>query len=194
MKLFAAKPTVFILMILNLGLAGAIVAIEPDKWMVLPLGGLLLPILYIGILLARARFACACVSMSEIHEHLAMAALLLTSALGITLTNLTGLSDGTLNDRFTGAMLGMLIVFFGNRLPKEAKGGCDGSDRTGRAQRIQRRSGYVMVLAGVLMVASWMVFPVAVAEVVFIGIGVLMLLVILGLASDLMRSHETISG
>lgn len=192
MNLFGPKPVANSLMVLNLGLAGAIVAIDPAKWMVLPLGGLLLPILYTGILLARSRYDCGCGSMSEIHEHLAMGAMLLTSALGITLTSMAGLSDGELKDRFTGAMLGMLIVFFGNRLPKESKGGCDGSDRTGRAQRIQRRSGYVMVLAGVLMVASWMVFPVEVAEVAFNGIGVLMLLVILGLASDLVMRRETI--
>lgn len=193
MNPFAPKTAAYILIVLNIALAITITAIEPSKWIVIPLGGMLLPLIYTLIALAYRHAPNQCANMSEVHEHLAMGALVLTSALGLTLTDLTGLVAGDLGDRFIGAMLAMLIVFFGNRMPKESAARCDSPVSSVLTQRVHRRVGYVMVIAGMLMAASWIILPVPAAETLFISIGVLMLIVILALASQCLGRRETIS-
>ena len=172
------KNLAFALLGLNLIIAIAIAVLDPSKWFVVPLGAGLLPIMYIG-----ARITCrnkGCTDLSEVHDHLAMGALMLTSALGVTLTNLLHLGGDDLGDRYIGAMMAMLIVFFGNRLPKQASNTCNSdSDPTGSKQRSMRQAGYIMVISGLLMMGSWIILPSSIAEIAFIAVGVLMLLVIL---------------
>ena len=113
MNIFAPRTCAYALMVLNTALAGAVLTIEPSKWIVIPIGALLLPCCYLVIRLAYRHTDCASACMTEIYEHLAMGAFMITSALAITLTNVTGITPGDMGPRVTGAMLGMLIVFLG---------------------------------------------------------------------------------
>lgn len=191
MNIFAPRTCAYTLMVLNTALAAAVLTIELSKWIVIPIGALLLPCCYLVIRFAYRHTDCASACMTEIYEHLAMGAFMITSALAITLTNVTGITPGDMGPRVTGAMLGMLIVFFGNRLPKQSVSKSCPTDRAIVAQRIHRRAGYVMVFAGILMVASWIVFPQDIAEPVFLVVGILMTLVVLALSLELRttRSH-----
>lgn len=191
MNIFAPRSCAFALMAINAALAGAVLAIEPSKWIVVPVGALLLPCCYIFIRFGYRHASCAPACMTEIHEHLAMGAFMITSALAITLTDITGMTPGEVRPRITGAMLGMLIVFFGNRLPKQSLSKACPTQRAIVAQRIHRRAGYAMVIAGILMVASWIVFPQDIAEPVFLAVGILMTLVVLAFSLELRttRSH-----
>jgi len=174
MNTAAYKFTAIVLLILNLALAGAIWILEPGSLLVALAGGLVLPALFAATVLARrvAPRVCACSGGGALYEHLAVGALMITTALLVALTDIADLTTGDTGERMTGAMLGMLVVFFGNRIPRESRCQSDDPQTAGRQQRVQRGVGYIMVVAGLLMSASWIVLPEHLAPVAFIGIGV----------------------
>ena len=64
-----------------------------------------------------------------------------------------GWVDGGAGIRLAMALSGLTIVYFGNRIPKEAP------TRSHRAQTVRRFSGKVMVLAGLLNAGIWVFAP-----------------------------------
>ena len=68
-----------------------------------------------------------------------------------------GWVDGDAGIRLAMALSGLTIVYFGNRIPKEAP------TRSPRAQTVRRYSGKVMVLAGLVNAGIWVFAPMEVA-------------------------------
>ncbi len=68
-----------------------------------------------------------------------------------------GWVDGDAGARLAMAISGLTVVYFGNRIPKEAP------TRSPRAQVVRRFAGRVMVLAGLLNAGIWVFAPMEVA-------------------------------
>jgi len=179
MKPHTIKLIAWFLMALNLLLAVAITFVEPSKWITIPAGGLLMPVMLFLVLAVYRSRGCTNEALIEIYDNLNFASLMITLALGITFTNITGFTSGDIGQRMTGAMLGLLIVFFGNRAPKQKADRCLISGDAARVQKVTRRIGYIMVISGLLMSGSWIVLEAKIASLVFIAIGLLMILTVL---------------
>lgn len=68
-----------------------------------------------------------------------------------------GWGDGDAGVRLAMAISGLTVVYFGNRIPKEAP------TRSPRAQVVRRFAGRAMVLAGLLNAGIWVFAPMDVA-------------------------------
>ncbi len=85
-------------------------------------------------------------------------ALLTLAIVGATfIAKRLGWVDGDAGVRLAMALGGLTIVYFGNRIPKEAP------TRSPRAQTVRRFSGKVMVLAGLLNAGIWVFSPMDIA-------------------------------
>lgn len=188
MKPRTIKLIAWSLMTLNLALSVAITFVEPSKWITIPAGGLLMPVMLLLILTVYRARGCSKEVLIEIYDNLNFASLMITLALGITLTNITGFTSGDIGQRMIGAMLGLLIAFFGNRVPKQKADRCLISGDAARGQKVTRRVGYIMVISGLLMASSWIVFEAKIASLVFIAIGLVMTLTVLIVAGLTPRS------
>ena len=81
-------------------------------------------------------------------------ALLTLAIVGATfIARRLGWVDGDAGVRLAMAISGLTIVYFGNRIPKEAP------TRSPRAQTVRRFAGRVMVLAGLLNAGIWVFTP-----------------------------------
>lgn len=178
------RTIVHTLILTNGALAAWLGVLVPERWPVALIGGLLLPVCALTLRLATRNGSCSPGSRRETQEHLAMGAFMISAALGIALTNAGGMIEGEVGPRFMGAMLGMLVVFFGNRLPKQGGGHACTAHRPEARQRLHRRVGYTMVVCGLAMSGAWVVLPVAVAKVSFLSIGVAMLVLVVALCQQ----------
>ena len=68
-----------------------------------------------------------------------------------------GWVDGDAGIRLAMAISGLTVVYFGNRIPKEAP------TRSPRAQTFRRFAGRAMVLAGLLNAGIWIFAPMEIA-------------------------------
>lgn len=188
MKPHTIKLISWSLITLNLALAVVITIVEPSKWVTIPAGGLLLPSMLLVIIAFHKYRGCSPEALTEIYTNLNFATLMITLALGITLTNIIGFTSGDIGDRMIGAMLGLLVAFSGNRLPKQITDRCLISGDAARGQRVTRRVGYIMVVSGLLMACSWIVFGPRIASLTFIGIGLVMTITTITIAVRRPRS------
>ena len=84
----------------------------------------------------------------RINRALTGAGLLLAAALALKLADAYDLLAGGMSDRAMGVILGIVVVIFGNSMPKTleplAKKGCEPS----KTQALQRFAGWTFVLSG----------------------------------------------
>jgi hypothetical protein len=137
-------------------LAVALGLLAPDKLKLALVGGLNLPLLW-GVfeLLAKG---------DRLHVRVGViaASLLLTIALGAKVAQAAGWigpDDARLGFRLFGIAGSLLLMFFGNRIPKVLQRYDPTADQA-RRQAFQRQAGWTVVLAGLASGLLWVVLPV----------------------------------
>lgn len=156
-------------------LAVAWAVLAPEKLPVALIGGLVLPILWATAeLLVKG-------DKSEARQAVIVASALVALALGVKLAQATGwlgLGEGRLGARLVGICGGLVMVYFGNRLPKILER-FDARIDGARRQAFQRQAGWIFVLAGLGSALAWGVLPVDSARLwgmIFIAGGVALVL------------------
>jgi hypothetical protein len=161
-------------------LAIALFLLVPEKREYWIIAALTMPILWAGAELLNRGNATLRLSVSYAAITLAVAeALAIARAIGAIAPD-----DESYALRALGIFCGLVIVFYGNMVPK--KGACvdPASPDAGRRQALQRYSGWVFVLAGLANTLIWVLAPIkqaALWSMVPLAIGVL--LIVLRLAS-----------
>ncbi len=77
----------------------------------------------------------------------------------------SGLIDGTTGTRAFMVCLGLVVIAFGNAVPKQLKRPRTSVESERRMQNALRRVGWSMTLAGLLVSAVWMFAPDAIARI-----------------------------
>ena len=149
--------------------------LAPEKLPVALIGGLVLPVLWGG----AERLIKG--DKSEARQAVIVAAALVALALGIKIAQARGWlgqDEGRLGARLVGICGGLVMVCFGNRLPKILER-FDARIDGARRQAFQRQAGWAFVLAGLGSALAWAVLPLDSARLwgmVFIAGGVALVL------------------
>ena len=145
--------------------------LAPEKLSSAILGGLVLPVLWGGAeLLIKG-------DKSEVRHAVIVAAALVALSIGVKIAQATGwlgLDEG----RLVGIGGGLVMVYFGNRLPKILEH-FDARIDGARRQAFQRQAGWAFVLAGLGSALAWAMLPLDSARLwgmVFIAGGVAVVL------------------
>lgn len=101
----------------------------------------------------------------SLRSGVAFGSLILVCSLGAKLLAALGaMGSEEISHRVSMAILGVLVAFGGNGLPKMltplAELRCDPA----RVQALQRRAGWTFVLSGLAFSVAWLVLPIAAAE------------------------------
>lgn len=137
-------------------LAVALAVVAPDKLRLALIAGLNLPLLWAGLeLFAKGE---------KLHMRVAViaASLLLTISLGAKVAQAGGWigpDETRLGVRLFGITGALLLVFFGNRIPKVLQRYDPTTDQS-RRQAFQRQAGWTVVLAGLASGLLWLILPV----------------------------------
>lgn len=97
----------------------------------------------------------------EIVGSIVLASLILLGAITLSVLQTAEVIDGDISKRMIGVILGAVLVFLGNAMPKklapiDAQGNCAANCDPVRNQRIQRFLGWTFVIAGLLYMGVWM--------------------------------------
>lgn len=98
----------------------------------------------------------------DVIKSLAWAGGLIAVALGATTARQLGYIDGDTVTRLVMGATGLMLVWFGNRMPKAFVSGA-------RARQAQRVGGWSMVLSGLAYAALWAFAPLSLAVVAGCG-------------------------
>lgn len=137
-------------------LAIALFVIVPEKRAFWLIAGLTMPILWAGAELMKR-------DKKSLRWGISYAALILAVAEALAIARATGAiapNDESLALRSLGIASGLVIVFFGNIAPKKTACGDPASPDAGRRQKLQRYSGWVLVLAGLANTLIWALAPI----------------------------------
>lgn len=129
----------------------------PSSWAV---SILFLPAAWLAVLLvdkACAGHATRLKTRQELIKAIACAGALLALSLGAAWAKELSLVDGDVTKRFMGVMLGMMLMFMGNVMPKKLAPLESEGARAAKTQATQRFVGWLFVIAGLLYAAVWMV-------------------------------------
>lgn len=150
--------------------------LAPDKLAAALIGGLTLPILWgTAELLVKG-------DKSEQRHAVIVASALVALSIGVKIAQATGWlghDEGRLGARLVGISGGLVMAWFGNRLPKILER-FDARIDGARRQAFQRQAGWVFVLAGLGSALAWAMLPLDSARfwgMVFIAGGVVLVLV-----------------
>jgi hypothetical protein len=139
-------------------LAIALVFITPEKRVFWLIAGLAMPVLWAGAeYMNRNRH-----NKQSLRLAVAYAATILVLAEAFAVARGTGVITAdteSLSLRWFGIFCGLVIVYFGNIVPRKA---CvdPASPDAARLQKLRRYTAWVMVLAGVANTAIWMFAPI----------------------------------
>lgn len=93
---------------------------------------------------------------TELRKSLAWAGGLIALALGATLARQQGLVDGDTVTRLVMGATGLMLVWYGNRMPKAFV-------PSARARQVQRVGAWSMVLSGLVYAGLWALAPIPLA-------------------------------
>jgi len=155
----------------NLALGGVLLADSPDKaWFLLLVMGFVPGAWVFARLSQRLKIgggSCACAE--DLPFSLTLAGWLLASNLALKLAERQGLLTDASTDTISQALLGVLLVVGGNRMPKMLTPlksmRCDPA----RTQAMQRFAGWTFVLAGVTLVVGSVILPAHAMEALLIA-------------------------
>ena len=170
-----ALPMAVIGLVLVEGLAVSLAIVAPDKLRTALVAGLTLPALWGAAEMFRG-------DKTHARVAIAVAALLLAVPLGAHLARALGwiaTGDGDLSSRLFGIAGGLILAVYGNFIPRQLERYDPARTDPGRWQRLQRRSAWAFVLAGLACAAIWALLPVRAAaawSIVPIGLSVLVVL------------------
>ena len=137
-------------------LAIALFLLVPEKSEYWLIAGLAMPILWTAAELMRR-------NRESVRFAVAYAAIMLAVAEALAIARATGLiaaDDESLSLRWLGIFCGLVIVAYGNSIPKKATCFDPASPDAGRRQALQRYSGWVFVLAGLANTLIWALAPI----------------------------------
>lgn len=108
---------------------------------------------------------------ASIRDAALFAGVMMVIALGGKLAVILGvIHDATFTRRATNVLVGTLLLFMGNDIPKRlaplSRAQCHGE----RAQGMQRLAGWTWALAGLGYAVAWLVLPTEVADPVSLGL------------------------
>lgn len=109
----------------------------------------------------------------EIRRALFFAGLLLAFPLLFTLggsLDLYDTDDKTLASRSLGILMGGVLIFMGNYLPKRLAPLDNAKYDATKVQALQRFAGWAFVLAGIGYIAAWLILPTVPANIVASGL------------------------
>lgn len=97
----------------------------------------------------------------EIVGSIVLASLILLGAITLSVLQTAEVIDGDVSKRMIGVILGAVLVFMGNTMPKklapiDAQGSCAANGDPARNQKLQRFMGWTFVIAGLLYMGVWM--------------------------------------
>ena len=121
---------------------------------------LFLPGAWLAVLLvdrACAQSARRLKTKHELIRGIACAGGILSLSLVAALAKESYLIDGDVAKRFVGVMLGVLLMFMGNVMPKKLAPLDSAPSHAAKTQATQRFVGWLFVIAGLLYAAVWMV-------------------------------------
>lgn len=137
-------------------LAIALFLVVPEKREYWLIAGLTMPILWTAAELMKR-------DKASLRLAVSYAAIVIAVAEALAIARATGAiarDDEGLALRFLGIFCGLVIVFYGNIVPKKATCVDPASPDAGRKQALQRYSGWVFVLAGLANTAIWLLAPI----------------------------------
>ena len=118
--------------------------------------------------------------MTQLRSSLIFAALMLISAGGLAYADRLGLASNG-DERIVGVMIGVLLAWTGNIMPKWGPSDCGACDAT-RGQSMRRFAGWMFTLAGLAHAAIWVVAPIEMANVIAMGAVGTVFVVVIGRA------------
>lgn len=98
----------------------------------------------------------------EIKQGLGVAALIIGVSVALLGAQKLNLVDGDASLRFSMALSGLILAYYGNAVPKAVF-------RSARSAKVQRVAGWVFVLTGLVSAAAWVFAPL---EIAFAATGV----------------------
>ena len=150
-----ALPMAVIGTLVAAGFAVALAMLSPDKWRTAWLGGLTLPVLWGAVeLFSKA-------DKKEVRHAVTIASALVALALGVKVAQAVGWfgpDEGRAGARLVGICGGLVMAWFGNRIPKILER-FDLRIDAARRQAFQRFAGWVIVLAGLGSALAWTLLP-----------------------------------
>ncbi|NHK28390.1 hypothetical protein FF098_010780 [Parvularcula flava] len=102
---------------------------------------------------------------------LVMGGLIIGISAGLAGLEALGIVGGAVAERAMGAVLGVVLILYGNIIPKlitPLAGLCD----AGRKQALQRFAGWTFVLGGIGYALAWLVVPIDYAAYAAVACGV----------------------
>ncbi|GEM_PF-1439846 len=176
--------TAVTLTVLVAGLGAALWVQRPELSTRWAASVLFLPGAWLAVLLvdkACAQSARRLKTKHELIRGIASAGGILSLSLIAALAQESYLIDGDVAKRSVGVMLGLLLIFMGNVMPKKLAPLDSEGARAAKTQATQRFVGWLFVVAGLLYATVWMVvdleqtamatlltFPVACLVIVFV--------------------------
>lgn len=152
-----ALPMAVIGTLVAAGFAVTLAILSPDKGRTAWIGGLMLPILWGAVeLFSKA-------DKREVRHAVAIAAALIALALGVKVAQAAGWGwfgpdQGKAGARLVGICGGLVMAYFGNRIPKILER-FDLRIDAARRQAFQRHAGWIIVLSGLSSALAWAVLP-----------------------------------
>lgn len=122
-----------------------------------------------------------------IRASLFGAALMMAGSLALSLIAQLDLASAGLTERAFGVMAGVMLIVTGNFLPKTARPLTAQRYDPARRQRVERLSGWILVLAGLVYASASAFAPADMANPLSIGAGLSALLIIMALHFWLVR-------
>jgi hypothetical protein len=137
-------------------LAIALILIVPEKREYWLIAGLTMPILWTGAELMKR-------DKASLRLAVSYAAIVIAVAEALAIARATGAiarDDEGFALRFLGIACGLVVVYYGNIVPKKAACVDPASPDAARKQALQRYSAWVLVLAGLANTAIWVLAPI----------------------------------
>lgn len=153
---FNSLATAVVAVALVEALAIALFLLVPEKRVYWLIAALTMPILWAGAELMKR-------DKKALRWGISYAASILVLAEALAIARATGAiapNDESLALRSLGIASGLVIVFFGNLAPKKTACFDPASPDAGRRQKLQRYSGWVLVLAGLANTLIWVLAPI----------------------------------
>lgn len=137
-------------------LAIALLLLVPEKRAYWLIAGLAMPLLWAGAELIKR-------DKAPLRFAISYAAIMIATAEALAIARAIGAiarDDESIALRFLGIAGGLVIVFYGNIVPKKTACVDPASPDAARRQRLQRYSAWVLVLAGLANTAIWALAPI----------------------------------
>lgn len=102
--------------------------------------------------------------MKQILQALFFAGLIFSVSFLIRFSDVVGLAGGEV-ERQAGAVMGIILIWFGNVLPKNHLPGCESCATHGR-YAMRRFAGSMVMIGGAIQAFAWIIAPIEYANII----------------------------